>query len=86
MVGAARAKLLALPTKLATMAVASTNLEEIQHGAEGLVKEALEELAGDPCPSTEGLDATAEPDGEPVGGKLSETESRGECGTGPVAD
>ena len=84
MVGAARAKLLSLPTKLATVAVASNDLEEIQHGAEKLVREVLEELAGDPAPSTESMVATAELDGEPVGGQVPETESRSLGGAGPV--
>ena len=86
MVGNARAKLLALPTKLATVAVASESLEEIQHAAEKLVKEALTELAGDPCPSQAGLDAAAGSDSEPMGGQIPETESGGVSGAGSMAD
>ena len=42
---AARAKFLALPTKLATVAVSCQGLEEIQQGATLLVHEALDEMA-----------------------------------------
>lgn len=86
LVGSARAKLLALPTKLASAAIACQSLEEIQDAARAIINEALLELAADPLPSEVGVETTAGPDGEPVGGPVQETESRGVGGAGPVED
>ena len=72
MVTNAKAKLLSLPTRLATVAVAATSLEEIRNAAEEIVLEALAELSTDPVPDTEGVDPSPELDGESVGGQVQE--------------
>lgn len=80
LVSNARAKLLALPVKLAQGDTETLTL------ARAGVREALEELAGDGLPSkragdAEGdggdLDAAAGPDGEPVGGPRAAPVARG---------
>ena len=86
MVGAARAKLLSLPIKLAPVVMSCTTLMEVQDEAQRLIGEALEELAGDGVPHNLDLETTAETDGQSVVGQIPEAVSGVERGTGPVED
>lgn len=90
----ARAKLLSLPTKAAHAAIAATQLHEIEEVLKEQVYEALAELASDGIPDgfqgvqpdIDGVDTTTEPDSEPVGGSVSETERGGKRRTRSVAN
>ena len=77
-IAASRAKLLSMPSKLAPAVAISTDTTEVETALRGAIYEALEELAGTGLPAHvekrleaigRGMDATAGPDGEPVGGK-----------------
>ena len=84
MVTNAKAKLLSLSTRIATVAIACESLEEIRNATEEIILEALSELARDPVPDQEGMDAPAGLDGESVGGPVQETQSGGISGAGAV--
>ena len=98
LLGAARSRLLSLPTKAAPRARVAVNDEEAQAVIEAEVLEALQELSDDGIPpqtrerrrraqaNGAGADATAEADGERVGGQVSPPKPRKRGRAGPVAD
>ncbi|HEY1283003.1 MAG TPA: hypothetical protein VGE96_00860 [Steroidobacteraceae bacterium] len=77
MIAEARAKLLALPTKLAQRVAPPGKTAEAQAVAQEAVHEALRALAGDGSPRdrkgarARGVGAAADPDGEPMGRRAS---------------
>ena len=86
LVGAARAKFLSLPQKIAPAVVSCETIAEVEDEARRLVNEALDELAGSGRPDTGDMESPAEPDNQPVGGHVQEAE-RGEfSGAGSVAN
>lgn len=98
MTAAARQRLLAIPYRMATAALAAENFHAIETAAVDLITEALNELhqydpadyqaAVSPTQADEpGLDvpAAAAPDGEPVGRPASPAKPRGQRRTRPVA-
>lgn len=86
----ARARLLALPAKLAGL-IEGMDIEQRRDTIESSVRDALIELS-DTSPfaprvdDEAGLDATTEADTEPVGGPVSDAQLGGERGTGSVDD
>ena len=89
MIGAARSKLLSIPTKAAPLVVSCGTLGEVQTVLDDLVREALEDVAGDGIPRDQlpgSVEATTETDSQPVGGPLPEAEQREQRGAGAVAD
>lgn len=84
MVGAARARLLSLPTKAGPRARAASNDEEAASVIEAEIIEALEELSSDGLPDRTRArrtrheaspETSAAPDSEPVGGRIPAPES-----------
>lgn len=100
MIADMRAKLLALPAKLAAALVAPDKAQEAQDRAQGLVYEALAEIARDPLPAdvreriAAQRRATNAGSGEPavdaesgaVGGRKSDAQRRGQRRARPVSD
>lgn len=94
MTGAARARLLALPYRLAQAALAATDFQSIEASATELITEALLELhdynPADYLPhvSSDGrrlaVETAAETDRQPVGRPRKKAQPRSERGTGPV--
>lgn len=94
MTGAARARLLALPYRLAQAALAATDFQTIEASATALITEALLELhdynPADYLPSTDSagrrlaVETAADPDGKPVGRPRAKAQPRGQRRTGPV--
>ena len=94
LVASARAKLLSMPTKVAHAVVAATELAEAEGIVRSHVYEALNELASDGLPDSirkrlqedgNGVEAAAEPDGESVGGPVSQAKPGKRRRTRPVA-
>ncbi len=90
-----RAKLLSLPTKGATIAVAAETLEDIKAGLMEIIIEALDELSTDGLPKdideilvryAASAQASAEPDGQSMGGPIPETQPGGQLGAGGMED
>jgi hypothetical protein len=86
LVGAARAKFLTLPNKLAPVVVSCETLPEVEDEARRLVNEALAELAGTGVPDHVDLESASEFDDQSMGGLIPEAISGSECGTGSVED
>lgn len=98
MTAAARQRLLAIPYRIATAALAAESFSAIEAAAADLIREALSELHQyDPADyrpaaaridcADEGLDvsAAAEPDSQPVGGPSPSSQQRGKRRTRTVA-
>lgn len=87
-VGAVRAKLIAIPTRLAQVALAATSLTEVEEAVRYEIYQALDEFPESILESVEedgGIVASAaDSDGEPVGGAESDSESGEFGGTGEV--
>lgn len=95
MLGAVRARLLSLPSKVGPRARAAAGDEEAARVIEAEVLEALEELSGDGLPERTrarragmqgGATTAAAADGEPVGGRVPAAQSRKRRRAGAVAD
>lgn len=89
-IAAARAKLLAIPTKTAGRVLAVSSLPEVEAILQEHIHEALAELArSDGIPaagSPGGLEAAAEADGQPVGGPVPPAKPRSVRRARTVAD
>lgn len=97
-VGSARAKLLSMPSKLAGVLIACTDLNEIEAAVEASIYEALAELAGTGLPNAKptderdlggdfgAMDATTEADGERVGRQVSNAKRGSQRGAGKVVN
>lgn len=93
-IAAARARLLALPSKAAARVAAPALLAETQELLRGIVDEALNELAGDGLPErtrariarAAGVARTAPADSERVGGSGKDAKPRGKRRAGKVDD
>lgn len=92
--GAMRARLLAMPSKIAPVVRVTETDEEASATIEREVLEALEELSSDGLPESararraraaRDSEAATETDGEPVGGSVPSTERRKRGRAGPVA-
>ena len=99
MTTAARQRLLAIPYRMATAALAADGFAAIETAANELIREALNELhqynPADYRPADAGANRTdtrmdvptaAYVDGQPVGGSASPPKQRGKRGAGPVAN
>jgi hypothetical protein len=74
---AARAKLLSLPTKMASRLIAQTDVNYIAESLRSAVYEALDELAAwTASGGGEPVEGTSEADGEPVGRRRAKAKSR----------
>lgn len=85
MIAAARAKLLALPQRIAQIAIAGTTIRDIEQSCRDEIYGALSELGGGSQPGGEGVAAAAAADGGRVGGSKKASQSRGKRGAGKVA-
>lgn len=94
LVAAARAKLLSMPTKMAHVVVAATELTEIEAEIKSQVYEALNELDTDGLPesirdqlarSERSLESTAKPDNKRMGGQIPKAKPGKRGRTRPVA-
>lgn len=99
MTSAARARLLALPYRLATAAIAADSFNKIETAATDLITEALQELhtfnpndyqpsiSNEPATAGDGMvmEAAAAPDGQSVGRPRKTPKPRGQRRTRPVA-
>ena len=99
MTTAARQRLLAIPYRMATAALAADGFAAIETAANELIREAFNELhqynPADYRPAAAGANrtdtrmdvpASADVDGQPVGGSASPPKQRGKRGAGPVAN
>lgn len=94
MVEAMKARLLAIPTKSAQVAITCTEIHEIEKEVRILVYEALQEIAKYGIPdispgivdsgNAEQSETTAKLDGKPVGGRREKAKRGGKRGTRPV--
>lgn len=85
MVAAARAKLLALPQRIAQVAVGGSSIREVEESARKEIYDALRELGGGAQPGGEGVDSPAAPDDSAVGRGKKGAQSRGKRGARKVA-
>lgn len=97
-IGSARAKLLSMPSKLAGVLIACTDLNEIEAAVEASIYEALAELAGTGLPNAKpsdeqdldgrfgDMDASPETDSERVGGSVSDAKRGSQRRAGKVVN
>jgi len=95
LLGAFRAKVLAIPPKAAQVALDATSLEDVEDHLEYFLIEALEELSGDGMPdeykqvrqtSKADTKAANKDDGKRVGGQVQKTKPRSKRRARPVAN
>ena len=84
MVGAARAKLLAMPQRIAQIAIAGNTIREIEESVRNEVYGALSELAGDTQAGHASVDAAAPIDGGGMGRAKGEGRGRIKSGCHPL--
>lgn len=85
MVAAARAKLLAMPQRIAQIAIAGTTIREIEESVRNEVYSALADLGGGAAGNSESVAAAAEDDDRGVGGGKTAPKSRSKRGARKVA-